>query len=53
MSEGCIAPLIQEMRLAVTWAVLFSGLVECVFIVAMWVLCFNCWRSSGGQGAPD
>ena len=41
--ERCVAAPIQEMRLAVAWAVLYSGLVECVFIVVMWVLCFNCW----------
>ena len=27
---GCVAPPIQEIRLAVVWAVLYSGLDECV-----------------------
>ena len=36
---GCVATPVQEMSLATAWAVLYSGLVECV---TMWVLCFNC-----------
>ena len=33
---GCVAPPVQERRLAVAWAVLY---VECVCSVAMWDLC--------------
>ena len=35
----CVAPPIQLMRLAVVWAALYSGLVECVSSVDLWVLC--------------
>ena len=35
----CVAPPIQLMRLAVAWAALYSGLVECV---NLWVLCAIC-----------
>ena len=41
--DGCVALRIQEIRFSVVWVVLYSGRVECVLIVAMWVLCFNCW----------
>ena len=40
--EGCVAAPIHEMRLGVPLAVLCSGFVECVFSVAMCVLCVNC-----------
>ena len=33
--EGYIVPPIQEIRLAVVWAMLYSGLVECVFIAGV------------------
>ena len=39
---GCVAPPIQEIRYAVAWAVLYSGIVQCVCNVAMWVLCVHC-----------
>ena len=29
LCEGCVAPPIQEIMLAVAWVVLYSGLVEC------------------------
>ena len=32
----------QEVRLAVVWAVLYSDIFECVPSLAMWVLCVNC-----------
>ena len=38
----CVGPPIQLMRLAVAWAVLYSGLVECVCSVDLWVLCAIC-----------
>ena len=38
---------IQEMRLAVAWAMLYSGLVECVSSVAMWVVCVDCGMGFG------
>ena len=41
---GCIAPHIQEKSLAMVWAVLYSGLFECVCSV---VLCVNCWMDCG------
>ena len=37
-----VAPPIQLMRLAVAWAALYSGLVECVCSVDLWVLCAIC-----------
>ena len=39
---GCVAPPIQEMRLAVVWVVLCSGLDECVCSMAMWMLITLC-----------
>ena len=45
---GRRAPPIQEIRSVVVWAVLYSGLDECVCSTAMWMLCVNC----GGQSAP-
>lgn len=44
---GCVAPPIQEMRSAVVWAVLYSGLDECVCSMAMWMLCVNCGMGCG------
>ena len=44
---GCVAPPIQEMRLAVVWAVSYSGLEECVCSMAMWMLCVNCGMGCG------
>ena len=41
----CVAPPIQKMRLSVAWAALFSGLVEYMCSVAIWVLCVNCGMS--------
>ena len=38
----CVAPPIQLMRLAVAWAALYSGLVECVCSEDLWVLCATC-----------
>ena len=35
------------MRLAVVWAVLYSGLDECVCSMAMWMLCVNCGMGCG------
>ena len=32
----------QEVRLAVVWAVLYSDIIECVPSPAIWVLCVNC-----------
>ena len=59
LCEGCVAPPIQETRLAVVWAVSYSGLDECVcsmargccvFIVGC-VVVFR-WTSSV-QSTPD
>ena len=33
----------QEVRLAVVWAVLYSDIFECVPSLAMWVLCVKMW----------
>ena len=43
----CVAPPIREIRLAVVWAVLYSGLDECVCSMAMWMLCVNCGMGCG------
>ena len=46
----------RKMRLSVAWAALYSGLVQYMRNVAMWVLCVNCGnglRASGGQATPD
>ena len=40
---GCIASPMQEVRLAVVWAVLYSDIFECVPSLAMWVLCVKMW----------
>ena len=45
---GCVVPPIQDIRFAVVWAVLYSGLDECVCSTAMWTL----W-ASGGQSTPE
>ena len=44
---GCVAPPIQEIRSAVVWAVLYSGLDECVWSTAMWMLCVICGMGCG------
>ena len=44
---GCVAPSIQEIRSAVVWAVLYSGLDECVCSTAMWMLCVDCGMGCG------
>ena len=37
--------------LAVAWAMLYSGLVECVCSVDMWVVCVDCGMGFGLQMA--
>ena len=54
---GCVKnvlprPTIHEMRLAVAWAVLYSGIVECMCSVAMWVL-WDGLQASNCQATPD
>ena len=44
---GCVAPPIQEMRLAVAWAVSYGGLEECVCSMAVWMLCVYCGMGCG------
>ena len=39
LCEGCVATPIQEMKLAVAWAVLYSGIDECVCSVACGIGC--------------
>ena len=35
---GCVVSPIQEMRLAVSWVAFYTGIVQCVRSVAMWVM---------------
>ena len=52
LCEECVAPTIHEMRLAVARAVLYSGIVECMCSVAMWVL-WDVLQASNCQATPD
>ena len=48
---GCVEDVLarpyRKMRLSVAWAALYSGLVEYMRNVAMWVLCVNCGMDCG------